>query len=425
MNKKIFFASGGTGGHIFPAIGLVKYLKNKGYLATIGTDLRGLKYLDNNQKIKSYTVNADTPSKSISLKNFFSYFKILISIFKSILILKNEKPNLIIGFGGYVSFPYCAAGILLRIPIFLYENNLILGRANRHLLPFSTKILVSNDIINNYPHKYKSKISCVGHILREDFLKSTSDIKQKKNNKFTILIMGGSQGAEIFGKIIPEAIKKINNLGYKIKIYQQCTKNQKEFLINFYKNNNIECEIFYFTDNILELKASLSKQENEYSVAVQQFRRKLQRSEQNHQLELSALEQNFDKKYQHASQLQAENLLMSLQFPTGSSDLQPHYNGQIAALSEMLKQSPKLFIDLSGYTDKQGKKKLNQALSVARVNTVKNALIDQGVEAERIQLFAFGEQAPVVANSKQEVSFYDRRVVIKLHRNTEQVANNY
>jgi outer membrane protein OmpA-like peptidoglycan-associated protein len=56
---------------------------------------------------------------------------------------------------------------------------------------------------------------------------------------------------------------------------------------------------------------------------------------------------------------------------------------------------------------------------------VKNALIDQGVEAERIQLFAFGEQSPVVANSEKEASFYDRRVVIKLHRDSEQVANNY
>jgi sortase system peptidoglycan-associated protein len=178
-------------------------------------------------------------------------------------------------------------------------------------------------------------------------------------------------------------------------------------------------------NNLDELQASINKKENDYSVALQQFRSKLQRSEQNHQLELSALEQNFDKKYQHASQLQAENLLMSLQFPTGSSDLQPHYKDQIVALSEMLKQSPKLFIDLSGYTDKQGKKNLNKALSIARVNTVKNALIDQGVEAERIQLFAFGEQSPVVANSKNEVSFYDRRVVIKLHNKTEQVANNY
>jgi sortase system peptidoglycan-associated protein len=178
-------------------------------------------------------------------------------------------------------------------------------------------------------------------------------------------------------------------------------------------------------ENLVELKATLNKQENEYSAAVKQFSYKLERSAKNHQLALTALEQNFDQKYQHASQLQAENLLMTLQFPTGSSDLQPHYHGQIVALSEMLKQSPKLFIDLSGYTDKQGNTKLNQALSIARVNTVKNALIDQGVEAERIQLFAFGEQAPVVAKSEKEVSFYDRRVVIKLHSNTEQVANNY
>jgi sortase system peptidoglycan-associated protein len=178
-------------------------------------------------------------------------------------------------------------------------------------------------------------------------------------------------------------------------------------------------------ENLNELHASINKQESDYSIAVQQFRQKLARSEQNHQLELSVLEQNVDKKYQRASQLQAENLLMSLQFPTGSSDLQPHYHSQIVALSEMLQQSPTLFIDLSGYTDMQGNKKLNQALSIARVNTVKNALIDQGVKAERIQLFAFGEQAPVVANSEKEVSFYDRRVVIKLHSNSKQMANNY
>ncbi|TWX53665.1 sortase-associated OmpA-like protein PdsO [Colwellia hornerae] len=178
-------------------------------------------------------------------------------------------------------------------------------------------------------------------------------------------------------------------------------------------------------ENLSELQASLKKQEQNYLLAASQFRRDLHRSEQNHQLELSVLEQNVDKKHQNVSQLQAENLLMSLQFSTGSSDLQPHYKSQIVALAEMLQQSPKLFIDLSGYTDKQGNKKLNQALSIARVNTVKNALIDQGVKAERIKLFAFGEQAPVVANTQQEVSFYDRRVVIKLHSNTEQVANNY
>lgn len=178
-------------------------------------------------------------------------------------------------------------------------------------------------------------------------------------------------------------------------------------------------------DNIENLQASLSSQQQEQALAAEQFRRKLARSKKNHQLALTRLEQNFDAKYQQASQLQAENLLMSLQFPTGSSDLQPHYHDQIVALADMLQQSANLFIDLSGYTDKQGSKNLNQALSIARVNTVKNALIAQGVTAERIKLFAYGEQAPVVANSDKQVSFYDRRVVIKLHSDAAQVANNY
>ncbi len=177
--------------------------------------------------------------------------------------------------------------------------------------------------------------------------------------------------------------------------------------------------------NINALQSSLTQQESNYALAVKQLSNKLDRSEENHQVELTSLEQEFNQKYQLASQIQAENLLMSLQFPTGSSELQPHYQGQIIALSQMMQQSPKLFIDLSGYTDKQGTKNRNQMLSIARVNTVKNALIDQGVEAERIQLFAFGEQSPVVANSDKEISFYDRRVVIKLHRDSEQVANNY
>ena len=127
---------------------------------------------------------------------------------------------------------------------------------------------------------------------------------------------------------------------------------------------------------------------------------------------------------QNTSQLQAENLLMSLQFPTGSSDLQPHYQQQINALAKLLAQSPELSIDLSGYTDLQGDEELNHALSIARVNTVKHALINEGIEADRINLFAFGENAPVVANNEKQVSFYDRRVVIKLHSSDDQMAKN-
>ncbi|GAA6206498.1 sortase-associated OmpA-like protein PdsO [Thalassotalea sp. SU-HH00458] len=179
-----------------------------------------------------------------------------------------------------------------------------------------------------------------------------------------------------------------------------------------------------------ELVVQLSKEQNNHQLALANYQRKMEQIEQEYQNELLALQNS-----QHnTTQLQAENLLMSLQFSTGSSDIQPHYQGQIDSLASLLKQAPELMIDLSGYTDLQGNEALNHALSIARVNAVKHALIDKGITAERINLFAYGEESPVVANNQQEVSFYDRRVVIKLktsHDSTgeslkqQQMVGNY
>ena len=132
----------------------------------------------------------------------------------------------------------------------------------------------------------------------------------------------------------------------------------------------------------------------------------------------------------NTSQLQAENLLMSLQFPTGSSEIKDHYHEQIIALVNILKQTPTLRVDLSGYTDLQGSESLNKALSFARVNSVKHALLKEGITSDRIYLHAFGEQSPVVANNEQPTSFYDRRVVIKLKSHDkanleQQTASNF
>ena len=165
----------------------------------------------------------------------------------------------------------------------------------------------------------------------------------------------------------------------------------------------------------LSIAYQQEKQSNDRALIA--YQEKIADAEQAHQQDLLALERN----YQSASLLQAQNLLMSLQFSTGSSEIKEHYKEQITALVNIVQQSPELTIDLSGYTDKQGSDELNQALSLARIKAVKNALIDQGVRAERINLFAFGEQQPVVASNEKEVSFYDRRVVIKLKN--EAIAN--
>ena len=156
------------------------------------------------------------------------------------------------GLGGYVSFPISVAAKMLNIPLMIYENNMVLGRTNSYLLPFAKKILLATDTISNYPPKYKTKIKKVGHVIREDILNYSPLQNKKQNGHFSILVLGGSQGAEIFGIIIPKVIKRMNENGFKIKIYHQCIKNQEEKLKNFYRENNISNNVFEFTDNILE-----------------------------------------------------------------------------------------------------------------------------------------------------------------------------
>jgi sortase system peptidoglycan-associated protein len=184
-------------------------------------------------------------------------------------------------------------------------------------------------------------------------------------------------------------------------------------------------------DEVEQLSIAFEQEKRTNETALLALQSKIEQSEQGYQHELLALEQN----YQASSLLQAKNLLMSLQFSTGSSEIKPHYLDQIAALADIVAQAPQLTVDLSGYTDMQGSDELNQALSLARTNAVKNALIDQGVAADRIRLYAYGEQQPVVASTQKEISFYDRRVVIKLNHeatvkfptneNSTQTAQNY
>jgi len=174
-------------------------------------------------------------------------------------------------------------------------------------------------------------------------------------------------------------------------------------------------------DEIDDLKLTNQQQSANHQEQLAKLQNQLQLSEQEYQQELLALEQ----KQISASKLQAENLLMSLQFRTGSSDIPQHYQGQLSALASLLKQSDDVNIDLSGYTDLLGSKDINLKLSKERAESVKNALVKLGVTSDRIQTFGFGDSAPIVANAQQKSSFYDRRVMIKLRQQPSQVAKNF
>ena len=251
MKKKILFCSGGTGGHIFPSISLINFFKKKEYETILVIDKRGAKYLKKDFSLHKI-LELSFPNRAGITNKIFFYLKLILALFNSLLILKKEKPNFVFGLGGYFSLPICLAAKLLNIQILLYEPNLVLGRVNKFFVRFCMKLFVNSDNIINLPNKYLTKCVEVGNILREEIIKHKLSKKNNLNVKKTILILGGSQGAEIFGEVIPQVILDLSK-NYKINVIQQSLPKQVKEIQNYYNNNNIENYIFSFHENIVEL----------------------------------------------------------------------------------------------------------------------------------------------------------------------------
>ena len=253
IKKKIFIATGGTGGHVFPAYSLANYLKNKNFNIKLTSDKRGSFYLKEFNNLNLIMIPSSPLVKENLFKLFYSFFVIFFSIIKSLSILIFERPSLILGMGGYSSFPICFAAFILRIKFIIYENNLIIGKANKYLLPFAKKIFVSYKELEGISEKYKNKVVEVGNIVREDIINSNiSDDDKPKFDRLNILVLGGSQAARIFADEFPLIFKKLRDTKIKIKIYQQCHYSQNDQLSKFYKDAKIEFEIFNFTSKIID-----------------------------------------------------------------------------------------------------------------------------------------------------------------------------
>ncbi len=244
MKKKILISTGGSGGHVIPATILHEHLYEKNDII-ISTDNRGFRYLDKNV-YKIFLI--DTPKLNL-LSLPLNFFKILFFTIKSILFLKKEKINTIFSTGGYMSLPLILAGKFLNLKIYLLEPNLVLGKANRFFLGSCEKIFCYTKQIKKFPEKYKDKKVIIFPLVRNEFYKTK--IRKINNDKFCLLIVGGSQGASVFDKNLKKTVLNISKK-FSIKVIQQTNLNNISLLKEFYSKNNIECDIFNYDKNFID-----------------------------------------------------------------------------------------------------------------------------------------------------------------------------
>ena len=239
MRKNFLITTGGSGGHVLPAKIFFEHLsKDKNVIISI--DRRGLKYLEKD----NYQFEIiDTPK----LNNIFilpvNLIKILFLTLKSILLLKRKKIDQILSTGGYMSLPIILAARLLQLNIYLLEPNQVLGRANRYFLGSCKKIFCYSEKIKNFPDDSKDKIITINPLVAENIYKLKKSEKMK--DEFTLLIVGGSQGASIFDRSLKSTIVNISKK-ITIKIIQQTSQKNINSLSDYYSKNNVENKIFSF-----------------------------------------------------------------------------------------------------------------------------------------------------------------------------------
>ena len=243
MKSKILISTGGSGGHVLPAITIYDHLKSN-YETLISTDLRGLKYLD---KENYNHIIVNTPKLNNLLLFPFSFLKVFILTLKSLIILKRENISILISTGGYMSLPLCLAAKILSIKIYLIEPNMVLGRANKFFLYFAKKLICYSKELINLPKKFEHKQTIVMPLIRKKYYDTYN--YHNEGNFFTITIIGGSQGAKIFDTLINELLVKISKI-CSLKVVHQTSKKNTDFLEKFYKKNKIENKVFTFDKNL-------------------------------------------------------------------------------------------------------------------------------------------------------------------------------
>lgn len=219
---KVVLTGGGTGGHVYPNIAIYEALSKRSpdskflYIGTrSGAEEKILKSISRPIEFKSVS-SKGIPSRIKSLGTIISIIHIALGTIKSFFLLKRFKPDIVIGSGGYAAAPVLIAAYLLKIKIFIHEQNAIPGRLNRFVSRFATRIGISFKSTS----KFFPENKCIytGYPLRNLItLKNRETIKEKmkipEKNR-VIFIFGGSKGARTINRaisgIIPELIKRDN-----------------------------------------------------------------------------------------------------------------------------------------------------------------------------------------------------------------------
>ncbi|MBP5857732.1 undecaprenyldiphospho-muramoylpentapeptide beta-N-acetylglucosaminyltransferase [Marivibrio halodurans] len=252
-NKAIALATGGTGGHVFPAQALAEELGARGYRLMLITDRRGDIYGGPLGALETHTIRAAGVSGQGFGARLGAAVQLGLGYFQARRLLRELAPAAVVGFGGYPSVPTMMAASHLKLRTAIHEQNAILGRANRLLAPRVRRIALSFERTADLREADQKRSLWTGNPVRPEIaaIAAQSYPSIEAGQAIRLLITGGSQGAQILGETVPAAIGSLpEEMRKRLRISQQVRAEQLEFVTDAYRTAGIAADVRAFFDDM-------------------------------------------------------------------------------------------------------------------------------------------------------------------------------
>ncbi len=246
----ILVMAGGTGGHIFPGIAVADKLKSVGW---------NVHWLGTAKRMEATIVPAHGYDISfiniagLRNKNWKEWlktpFKLMLSVYQSVQVIRKVQPDVVLGMGGYASAPGGVAAWIMGKPLVLHEQNAVAGMSNRFLSKIASRVLSA------FPGAFDESIEhqVIGNPLRSDIISIENVVPHQPASSKKVLVVGGSLGAQILNTTVPQAMKQIKL--QSIDVWHQTGKGNQEAVLESYQEYGLpeeKVKVTEFIDDMAE-----------------------------------------------------------------------------------------------------------------------------------------------------------------------------
>jgi UDP-N-acetylglucosamine--N-acetylmuramyl-(pentapeptide) pyrophosphoryl-undecaprenol N-acetylglucosamine transferase len=249
----VVLATGGTGGHMFPAQALAGELQDRGYRVAVVTDARGMRHASFARDVTVHAVSAASVAGRGAMSQVGAVASLFRGMFQASRLLGELRPCVVVGFGGYPSIPAVAASIRRGIRTVIHEQNAVLGRANRLVARGVQAIGTSFEHTAAVPAAAAGKVTVVGNPVRPAIaaVREIAYRAPSPDGPFELLVVGGSQGATIMSKVVPTAIASLDGAAAsRVRVVQQCRPEDMDDVRRIYRDAGVDARVATFVDDL-------------------------------------------------------------------------------------------------------------------------------------------------------------------------------